>query len=66
VEARFRKPAYGAVFSKVCVAPGKKEAFLSDLTSRGRALIEVPVDIYDRNGSHTLAAVVEWFVARKQ
>jgi len=39
---------------------------LSDLTSRGRALIEVPVDIYDRNGSHTLAAVVEWFVARKQ
>ena len=66
LEAKFRKPAYGAVFSRMSVTPEKKEEFVSNLTLRGRALLEVQVDVYDEKGAHALAAVVEWFVARKQ
>lgn len=66
VEAKFRKPAQGAIYSAVKVAPETKAEFVSTLTIRGRALIEIPVDIHDETETHALAATVEWFVARKE
>ena len=65
LEAKFRKPAFGAVFSKMNVSDEKKEAFTSALKSKGRGLLEIPVDVYDGEATHVLSAVVEWFVARK-
>lgn len=65
LEAKFRKPAYGAVFSTLGVAPEKKAEFLSTLRAKGRALIEIQVDIHDEQGMHALAATIEWFVARQ-
>jgi Domain of unknown function (DUF4442) len=56
LEAKFRKPAFGAVFSTVSIDPGKKAEFVAALTSKGRALIEVQVDVYDEKGTHALAA----------
>ena len=66
VEAKFRKPANGAIYSTVNIAPEKKEEFVSMLTTKGRALLEIPVDVHDENGTHALAVVLEWFVARKE
>jgi len=65
LEAKFRKPAFGAVFSKMNVGREKKEEFTSALKSKGRALLEISVDVYDETGTHALTAVVEWFVARR-
>ena len=64
-EAKFSKPAWGAVFSKIAVSPEKKDVFAATLKSKGRALLELAVDVHDEKGAHALAAVVEWFVARK-
>jgi acyl-coenzyme A thioesterase PaaI-like protein len=66
IEAKFRKPAYGAIYSKVNVAPEKKDEFMSMLAAKGRALLEIPVDVHDEKGTHALAATLEWFVARTE
>ena len=66
LEAKFRKPAFGAVFSKMSVSKEKRDEFISTLRSKGRGLLEIPVDVHDEKGTHALAAVVEWFVARKE
>lgn len=65
VEAKFRKPAQGAVHSKWNVAPEVAAEFVSSLAAKGRALIEVAVDVFDEHGTHALTATFEWFVARQ-
>src|ERR1039457_1592977 len=52
LEAKFRKPACGAVHSTITVTTEKKEEFLSLLGKKGRALFEHQVDVYDEKGSH--------------
>jgi len=64
VEAKFRKPAQGAVRGAATLTPEAKAEFLASLTSKGRALIAVTVDVTDEHGSHALSATIEWFVAR--
>lgn len=66
LEAKFRKPANGAVFADVTLAPEKKDEFLAALTTKGRALVELDVDVRDGGGTHALAAKIEWFVARRE
>lgn len=65
VEAKFRKPAQGAVSSRAQVAPEKRDEFVATLRTRGRALIEIAIDVHDEHGTHALAATIEWFVARQ-
>jgi acyl-coenzyme A thioesterase PaaI-like protein len=65
LEAKFRKPAVGAVISKMNVSGEKKDDFVSALKSKGRAFLEIQVDVYDETGTHALTAVIEWFVARR-
>lgn len=65
VEAKFRKPGRGAVSSAVTVEAAKKAEFVETLAARGRALLEVQVDVYDATETHLLAATIEWFVARQ-
>lgn len=64
VEAKFRKPARGAIHSRVKVSPADRDTFVQTLGERGRALLEVHVDVHDEQGTHVLATTVEWFVAR--
>lgn len=64
VEAKFRKPARGAIHSRVRVAPTDRDGFLQTLGERGRALLEVHVDVHDEQGTQVLTTMVEWFVAR--
>src|SRR3954468_734968 len=65
VDAKFRKPALGATYSRFEVSSDTREKFLAELTERGRALIEIKVDVHDEHGTHALAATFEWFVAQR-
>ena len=64
LEAKFRKPANGAVTSTATAAPTAIEQLDAELASKGRALIPIKVELHDQSGAHTLSATVEWFVQR--
>jgi len=64
LEAKFRKPASGAVTSTATAAPESLAQLDADLASKGRSLIPVTVELHDESGAHTLSATVEWFVQR--
>ncbi|MFT3831062.1 MAG: YiiD C-terminal domain-containing protein [Opitutaceae bacterium] len=66
LEAKFRKPAQGAIHAVATLAPEAKAEFLAALTTKGRALLTVNVDVHDASGTHALSATVEWFVARRE
>ena len=64
LEAKFRKPANGAVTSTATAAPTALEQVDAELASKGRALISIMVELHDESGTHTLSATVEWFIQR--
>lgn len=64
LEAKFRKPANGAVTSTVSVPPEALEQLAVDLAAKGRALVSVAVELHDESGAHTLSATVEWFITK--
>ena len=65
MEAKFKKPAHGCIFSKVKVPDEKRGDFLEALRKKERALIEIEVDVFDASDSHAVTATVEWFVAKR-
>lgn len=65
MKTKFRKPAQGAVHSKASVSSEQDAQFVAALTTKGRALVEVCVDLHDEQGTHALSASVEWFVAKR-
>ncbi len=62
LEAKFRKPANGAVSSGASVAAGALDELRAGLAAKGRALILVNVELHDESGTHVLSAGVEWFL----
>ncbi len=66
LEAKFRKPAQGAIRAAATVAPEAKAEFVAALMAKGRALVAVNVDVHDESGTHALSATVEWFVAKRE
>ena len=64
LEAKFRKPANGAVTSTATAAPASLEQLDAELASKGRSLIPVTVELHDESGAHVLSATVEWFIQR--
>lgn len=64
IEAKFRKPAQGAIESTATATPDALAQLQADLTAKGRALIPVAVELYDEAGTHALSASIEWFIAR--
>jgi acyl-coenzyme A thioesterase PaaI-like protein len=64
LEARFRKPASGAVWARATVPAEEVNRWSAELASRGRLSAGVPVEVVDGAGVVVLSAVVEWFIAR--
>ena len=62
LEAKFRKPANGAVTSSASVPEGALDQFRDGFASKGHALISVNVELHDESGTHVLSASVEWFI----
>ena len=61
--AKFRKPAHGAITSRVTVSAETVASWLDELAKRRRLLAEVPVDVIDASGEVVLRATVAWFIA---
>ena len=64
LEAKFRKPANGAITSRVTTPQDALDQFRAELAAKGRGLISVTVELHDESGAHTLSATVEWFMTR--
>ena len=64
MEAKFHKPAHGALTSRITTPPEALTEFDADLAAKGRAFLGIGVELYDEAGTRTLSAVVEWFVTR--
>ncbi len=64
LEAKFRKPANGALTSTATITEEALLQFRSDFTRKGRGLVSVSVQLKDDSGAHTLSATVEWFIQR--
>ena len=62
LEAKFRKPARGAIASTVTTPADALTQFQAELGAKGRAFLSVTVEVHDETGTHTLSASVEWFI----
>jgi len=63
LEAKFRKPANGAVTATASVAEGAQDELRTGLAGKGRVLITVNVELHDESGAHVLSSSIEWFIA---
>ena len=64
LEAKFRKPANGAITSTVATPTETLDSFRAELAVKGRAFITIAVELHDQTGAHTLSASVDWFITR--
>ncbi|HEX2751066.1 MAG TPA: DUF4442 domain-containing protein [Verrucomicrobiales bacterium] len=62
LESKFRKPARGAIISTASTPPEAMDELRAGLAAKGRALVSVSVELHDESGTHTLSAIVEWFL----
>lgn len=63
-EVKYRKPANGRLIAKAQVSPEQEQAFVAELARRGRALINIDVQVLDASRSLTMSAVFEWYVQK--
>jgi len=63
-DVKFRRPAMGELTAQAGASPEEAERFLETLTRRGRAAIEVRVQVLGADGSATLESAFEWFAQR--
>jgi acyl-coenzyme A thioesterase PaaI-like protein len=63
-DVKFRRPATGELTTQAGASPEEAERFLETLTRRGRATIEVRVQVLGADGSATLESTFEWFAQR--
>lgn len=66
LEAKFRRPAKGALTSTVTSPPTAVNSARAELTAKGRTFITVDVELRDESGACTLSASVEWFITLAQ
>jgi len=63
-DVKFRRPAKGELTAKADAPPEEAERFLETVTRRGRASIEVRVQVLGTDGNATLESTFEWFAQR--
>jgi acyl-coenzyme A thioesterase PaaI-like protein len=66
IEAKFRRPANGSIISSASAAPEGLARLDAELSSKGRSIISITVEIYDESNVHTLSATFEWFIQREE
>jgi acyl-coenzyme A thioesterase PaaI-like protein len=66
LEAKFRNPANGSITSTASAAPESLAQLDAELSSKGRSLIPINVELHDESGVHTLSATFEWFIQRNK
>jgi acyl-coenzyme A thioesterase PaaI-like protein len=64
-EVKFRKPAHGTLRASARFADGAADSLSTELTSRGRALASVLVEVADAHGVVTMSGQYDWFLQRQ-
>ena len=64
VEAKFRKAASGQVRSRCSVKEDELARWSVELSTCGRVIASIPVEVLDASGVVVVSAVVEWFIAK--
>ena len=64
LDAKFRKPAKDLIVSSAGVAPDALTKLEAELTTKGRSLVSISVELHDQFGVHVLSATIEWFIQR--
>lgn len=62
LDAKFRKPASGQVSARCIVTPDEVAHWSSELESRSRVFVSIPVEVVDASGDVVMFAAVEWFI----
>ncbi|EDY21835.1 conserved hypothetical protein [Chthoniobacter flavus Ellin428] len=66
IDAKFRKPANGAVTSIASATPEALAELETALAAKGRGLLAIAVELHDESGTHVLSATIEWFLQRRR
>ncbi len=64
-DVKFRKPAHGALRASARFANGIADSLSTELSSRGRALASVLVEVADAQGVVTMTGQYDWFLQRQ-
>jgi acyl-coenzyme A thioesterase PaaI-like protein len=64
-DVKFRKPARGALRSSARFADGAADSLETELSSRGRTLVSVLVEVADAQGVVTMSGKYDWFLQRQ-
>ncbi|MBN1313603.1 MAG: YiiD C-terminal domain-containing protein [Anaerolineae bacterium] len=64
VEVKFRKPAVGNIFANAHIPDEKIRKLMTDITTKGRAFVEISVKVVDAQGEVTMAATLEWYLQK--
>jgi acyl-CoA thioesterase FadM len=64
LESKFRRPAHGRISGRVSVADSVMERAVTELEAKGRALVELSVEVVDESGVVALTAQIEWFISK--
>ena len=63
-EVKFKKPALSKIRAQSAISPERKAIFIQQFEKKGRASIQVAVDIVTQEGTVTMSGVYEWFVQK--
>jgi acyl-coenzyme A thioesterase PaaI-like protein len=66
VEAKFSSPMTGELVARAVSTTGELRAAAEALTTKGRALIPVKIEVVDPAGTIGLTATFEWFARRQK
>ena len=64
-DVKFRKPAHGTLRASARFADGVGNALPAELSSRGRALVSVLVEVADTHGVVTMSGQYDWFLQQQ-
>jgi hypothetical protein len=56
--------ANGSITSSAGATPEVLAQLDAELSSKGRSLVRITVELHDESGAHTLSATFEWFIQR--
>jgi hypothetical protein len=62
VEAKFRKPMTGSIFSRAITSTTDLRQAAEPLAAKGRAIVPVTIEIANRQGAVGMVATFEWFI----
>ncbi len=65
-EVKYHRPANGTLYSRAFLQSSRKAELVDELMNKGRTVIQIKVEIFDRSKKKVLTAIFDWFLKRIQ